>query len=421
MLTTLYVAPTIPRPDGFGMQKRAWSHLQSLRRLGGVRLIVLLTHPQSQAQGGDGSLAAARALSGVDATLIHVTPTAAQGLQGSFLHRLRQRLALGRGPRFQPASALDTQKLHTALHGTTYGLVFLFRTASFSTLCTWLYTSGRSVPSAVDFDDVESVALWRELRHTWRQLGGETTLMRLVDIVAQYRLELRALRQASMVSICSTVDARRLQRRRPRAAVKVIPNSVPDQAWLPPAPPHEGLRILFLGALNYEPNEDAAQFMVKTILPLLRQQLPSGVRLMIVGRAPTAAVRALTTDPAVQLHADVPDVTPFYQQADIVVAPIRFGGGTRIKIIEALSMGRPVVSTTVGAEGLGLRHGHDVLLADSAADFAQACARLARAPALRADLVAAGRRTFEGRYAEDAVCADVAAALHRLVATSGTA
>ena len=410
----LYVTPTIPRPDGIGVQKRAWAHLQTLRAIGDVHLLVLLTLPQSQAQGGDGALQAARGL-GATSALVTIGPVLQPAAAGNLLQRVRQQVFRFGRPRFQPADGRDLQPVAQRMAAGGFKLLFFFRTATLSTLWPLLDAAPASLPLVADFDDVESVAQARELRHTWRALGAEVSLYKCVDIADQRRLEGWVQRRARIVTVCSDLDADRIRRRRGAAQVMVIPNTVPDRPPLAPAPSHAGLTILFLGALNYEPNEDAAVFFVRDILPQLKRQLGAPVTVTIVGRAPTQAVQALQADEGVQVHADVPEVDSYYQQADIVVAPIRFGGGTRIKIIEAMAMGRPVVSTTLGAEGLGLQDGHDVLIADTADAFARACCRLGGDAGLRATLVEAGLATFREKFADGRVRERVAGRLRALL------
>lgn len=414
MPSILYVTPTIPRPDGIGVQKRAWAHLLTLRAIGDVHLLVLLTLPQCQAQGGDDALQAAREL-GATAVLVTIVPVQQPAAARSLLQRLRQQLSRFGRPRFRLADGRDLQPVAQRMAAGGFNLLFFFRTATLSTLRPLLDAAPASLHLVADFDDVESVAQARELRHTWRALGAEASMYKWCDVANQRRLEGWVQRRARIVTVCSDLDADRIRRRRGVAQVMVIPNTVPDRPPLAPAPSHPGLTILFLGALNYEPNEDAAVFFVRDILPQLKRLLGAPVTVMIVGRAPTQAVQALQAEEGVQVHADVPAVDSYYQQADMVVAPIRFGGGTRIKIIEAMAMGRPVVSTTLGAEGLGLRDGHDVLIADTADAFARACCRLGGDAGLRATLVAAGLATFREKFSDGRVRERVAVRLRALL------
>jgi glycosyltransferase involved in cell wall biosynthesis len=149
--------------------------------------------------------------------------------------------------------------------------------------------------------------------------------------------------------------------------------------------------------MSTEANADAAQFFVRRILPRIQRVVPD-VRTMIVGSNPTQAVRELQDDPSVTVTGTVPTVEPFLREASMSVVPIRFGGGTRIKILESLAHGVPVVSTRVGAEGLEVEDGRHLLLADSAADFADACLRLLRDGAQCAALSREGLKLVQARY-----------------------
>jgi glycosyltransferase involved in cell wall biosynthesis len=159
--------------------------------------------------------------------------------------------------------------------------------------------------------------------------------------------------------------------------------------------------LLFVGTLNYPPNEDAALVLCRDVLPLLRERAGARreVRLVIAGALPSAPVRALAEAPGVVVAADVPDLAPLYDAADVVLAPLRAGGGTRIKILEAFAHRRPVVATTVGAEGIDARHGEHLLIADSPPALADACLRLMERPDEAADMTARALDLVRSAYA----------------------
>jgi polysaccharide biosynthesis protein PslH len=189
--------------------------------------------------------------------------------------------------------------------------------------------------------------------------------------------------------------------------------------------PHRPRSLVFTGSMDWLPNEDAIQYFVAEVLPLVRARVPN-VTLTVVGRNPSAPVRALADgDASIEVTGSVPDVRPYLESASAFIVPIRIGGGTRLKIFEAMSMGLPVVSTTVGAEGLPVRDGTDVVLADASTDFAAALVTLledpARARAMGAVAAAAVRERFawEGiaaAFARD--CASVARGQHAAAASA---
>ena len=183
--------------------------------------------------------------------------------------------------------------------------------------------------------------------------------------------------------------------------VFVVPNGVENH---PPTDPSLELAdtILFVGQLGYEPNVDGIRFFARSILPILRSWNPN-VQFMIVGCDADREVKALHNGKTCVVFEDVPDLQPYYEKASIAVAPLRLGSGTRLKILEALGRGKAVVSTTIGAEGIDLRPGIDLEIADSAEAFAQTCARLLADKAARQRLGTSGRARVWAKYRWDSI------------------
>jgi polysaccharide biosynthesis protein PslH len=202
------------------------------------------------------------------------------------------------------------------------------------------------------------------------------------------------------VIVCSEADAGRLGRQFPSVSFAVVPNGSGLSGPLPPRrPSDEGpLRLLFVGTLGYFPNADAALFLCREVLPALRRLTERQIRIDLAGAGDTSAIRGLDLDPAIRLHGFVDDLAPLYATADVAVVPVRASGGTRIKILEAFAYGVPVVSTTVGAEGIGAVDGEQLLLADDAEAFARACLELKERQRVAATLVARARALLEERY-----------------------
>jgi polysaccharide biosynthesis protein PslH len=175
---------------------------------------------------------------------------------------------------------------------------------------------------------------------------------------------------------------------------------------------------VFTGSMDWLPNEDAMQFFCREILPIVRSEEPEA-RLTIVGRAPTPAVRRLADDTAVQVTGRVDDVRPYIKDAAVYIVPLRIGGGTRLKIFEAMSMGKAVVSTTVGAEGLPVTSGEHVMLADEPRTFARAIVSLMRDAGRRAQLESAARALVLERYDWSAVAGALEQALTRVARAGG--
>jgi glycosyltransferase involved in cell wall biosynthesis len=201
------------------------------------------------------------------------------------------------------------------------------------------------------------------------------------------RLEARAARAVPHQITCSAEDASILRRRYPWLSCTAVPSGVDVEYFRCSA--RQGARerdlLLHLGTMSYGPNADAASWLVRSILPIVRLARPS-VRLAIVGRNPPPEVTALAGE-GVVVTGEVEDVRPWLQRAAMLVAPLRIGGGTRLKIVEALAAGCPVVSTAVGAEGLDLRSGEHLRLAEGPQALAAAILDLLENPA-RADALA---------------------------------
>jgi glycosyltransferase involved in cell wall biosynthesis len=194
-------------------------------------------------------------------------------------------------------------------------------------------------------------------------------------------------------------EREQLRRKAPEARIEVIENGV-DTDYYAGCEGWEGSRrIVFVGAMDYPPNNDAAVFFAKQIWPHIRRRL-EGAELAIVGANPFPAVLALRELPGVKVTGMVPDVRPYYHGALAAVVPLRTGGGTRLKIPEAMAAGVPVVSTPIGAEGLDVVDGESLLLAESedAEGWADRLVSLAESPALRRRLIETGLRLARSRY-----------------------
>ena len=214
------------------------------------------------------------------------------------------------------------------------------------------------------------------------------------------RFEKRIARRVDVEVVCGPDDKTFIRDRISRAVeVFVLANGVdldyfrPDVVLATRAPEPT---VLFCGAMDYTPNVDALRWYFAEIHESLRARIPE-LRVLIVGKAPVAEVQAYATRPGVTVTGGVPDVRPFYQQSWLQIVPLRIGGGTRLKIPESMALGTPVVSTTIGAQGLDLRHDVDILLADTPVEFAGQTARALRDTDLRTRLASAGRATVTAR------------------------
>ncbi len=217
------------------------------------------------------------------------------------------------------------------------------------------------------------------------------------------RCERRAFHEATRVVAVSHEDAALARDWFGRPDVDVVENGI-DRAYFEAVRPNrDPNRILYLGALDWRPNLDALNVLLERIFPEVRQRHPEA-RLWIVGRNPPAglAQRVAAVEGA-ELHSDVADVRPYLAQSGVMAVPLRIGGGSRLKILEALASGLPVVSTRVGAEGLTLTPGEDLVLTEGVEGMADALVRCLRQPGPALAMAEHGRRVVLDRYDWDAL------------------
>ena len=237
--------------------------------------------------------------------------------------------------------------------------------------------------------------IWKRLcaveRSPWRRALLAIEWRKLRD------REARACQRSDMTIAVSDDDWRRLESIAPGSCVASVPTGVDTGYFNPAGYRAAPNRLVFSGSMDWHPNEDAVIHFVDAILPRIRAAVPD-VSFTIVGRNPSARVHELARHPGVAVTGTVDDVRPHIAAAAVYVVPLRAGSGTRLKIFEALAMARPVVSTTVGAEGLALEPGRQFVPADDPRDFADAVVALLRDPDRRLALGDAGRTLVETHY-----------------------
>ena len=255
----------------------------------------------------------------------------------------------------------------------------------------------------LDLDDIESRSQALQVRmHGVSHLGKLGYLLEWLESAKLAREEERAFKEMDRVLLCSQEDKAILARRFEARTIGIVPNTIRIPELLPSRSPVDGFRLLFVGTLNYAPNQQAVMWLVQSIMPKIREKVGANkVSLTVVGRAPTEWIREQAATGAFSLHGDVPDVKPFYASCDAVLVPIRAGSGTRIKILEAFGYGRVVISTTVGVEGLDAEHQKELLIVDSAGAFADSVAQLMENPVLQQLLISNARKKVEQRYSPE--------------------
>jgi len=254
-----------------------------------------------------------------------------------------------------------------------------------------------------DWHNIESEIMWRysEGANALKRLYARRTARLIED------METLFLRRCDAHTMASQREKASLNQRVPCAMIHLIGNGVDvgahasaqiDAAWVKAGQPEpEGRNVLFVGSMDYHANIDAALQFGREVWPLIRNLLP-GSKFLIVGRNPGEAVQAMARESGIHVTGTVDDVRAFYHKALAVVVPLRIGSGTRLKILEAMAAGVPVVSTALGAEGIDVTDGRDILIAESANDFVAAIVRLASSPDLAQLLREGGRALVTSLY-----------------------
>jgi glycosyltransferase involved in cell wall biosynthesis len=403
-----------PDPRGHGGSQRAWHLLQALLTHGEVHFVLIYRDQDKDC---------------VDAPLGHVEAVAASvtrvriaGWQGAerkangVLHpwlvdlvRMRSHEApVFRGSELRAIAAqLPLRDPDVIFAGRLCCAVVIERLIKAGLLA--------AAPRVVDFDDIMSRFRRLQLAAVGREWGMQGRWLARLDAEVIRRAEDRIAQSWAAVSVCTDEDVAALQARRPAADVVKMPNIV-VRPELPARAADGTFKILFAGNLRFRPNVDGLIAFVAQAWPALQAAVPRAA-LSIVGMHPLPEVQELTRLHGFTLAANVPDMDPYYRDCDVVIAPILFGSGTRIKILEAMAYGRAVVATQMGAEGLGLVDGEHAVLTATVPEFAAALAGLAADPA-RLDTMAAAARAFQQRQFGPARMSEAVADLLRPVAAS---
>jgi glycosyltransferase involved in cell wall biosynthesis len=237
-------------------------------------------------------------------------------------------------------------------------------------------------PIVVDLMEVMSINTGREVatHGRWNTIFGKLENRKL------QRFESQLPRQFWRVVVCSPKD-RLFFSDAPN--VYVVPNGIHPLSALPPRQEMSHY-LLFVGAMDYSPNQDAVRWFIDEVLPKILSQYPTA-EFHVLGQFPPADITALHDDSTVIIHGRVPSLDEFYSRATVVVAPIRQGSGTRLKVLEALNWGKALVATSTAVEGLALRPGVDFEQADTTGAMAEVCCRLLGSPDARSRLAKSGR------------------------------
>src|SRR3989338_2671475 len=201
-------------------------------------------------------------------------------------------------------------------------------------------------------------------------------------------------------NLCLTVSANYmnvLKALSPKSNVAVISNGVDIDYFFPTDREAEPRNLVYTGSMNWLPNEDAMLYFVKDILPLIKKEIPD-IRLCVVGQSPTEKIRRLSSDEYIVVTGAVAYVRPYIAKSQIFIVPLRIGGGTRLKILEAMAMKKPIVSTAIGYEGIEVTPGSNIVTADNPEEFSRAIIMLFRDRESRGRYGENGRKLVEEKY-----------------------
>ena len=408
----LFVSPTAPAPGGNGLAMRMGVFLEAYARWFDVTLVVV---PLSGQAAGDAPSPFIQR---------HAARTIVLPMD-RLLHPLFQLIARHRDPAARRAAMRAYPRPHLFFYDPIvarellaghlgdqhFALVHAGRSYTAPLVEAYL---GRS-RCVLDLDEDDGHTL-RSIAALLAANGDQSAADDEIADAAKYESLIgEYLPRFDLSLVASEEEAAALSRRYPAAALGVIANAIRHPASLATAEsavasqPVEPIDFLMVGSLGYYPNADGAQFFCRDILPRIGQG-----RVTILGSRPPASVLALGRRPGVSVLADVASLAPYYAAARVAVVPIRAGGGSRIKILEAFAHGRPVVATRLGAEGLAVVDGQHLLIADTPEEFAAAARRLLADPDLAARLVSQARALVEQRYALDRVASTIEKAIEPL-------
>lgn len=378
-MKVLFLSPTVPFPLTDGGRIRVFNLLKQIAEKSDVTLLALETQP-TDAEG----VAQLQQL-GIQVHLIPNAPTLPRFSFGTFVNAFLKRQPITVARYDLP---VYRQKFTELVATEDFDLVHyeMFHTAQFQTEV--------DLPGVLSQQNVDSAI--------WRRLCGETAnpfykFAYWTQQLAFQRYERVLSPKFDAVTCTSDIDAAVFQQHCAADTIEIIPNGVDVTHYQPDFTSEAPAHLIYIGSMDWYPNEDAVAFFADEVLPGIQDKVPD-VQFSIVGGNPSARVQRLTEREGVVVTGRVPEIKPYFAEATVFVVPLRIGSGTRLKILEALAMGKAIVSTTVGAEGLDLKDGEEIFIADEPIAFADAVTRLLTDASLRRRIGENGRARVEQDY-----------------------
>ena len=396
----LFFSITVPFPATDGGRIRVLNLLEQLARTEQITFLALQTTPEDQS--GIDYLTGL----GIDCHLVERSPSLPSVTMDTVIRAITKRQPVTVSRYY--SSKLE-KLFHQLLDQKKIDLIHyeMFHAAQ--------YSLPTKIPTLLSTQNIDS--------YIWKRLAKETKnpvkkLIYWTQAKAFSRCERESCGEFSAATCVSANDQELLNRTCPQLPVHVIANGVDLDLYQVSEVIEEPETLIFTGSMDWYPNEDAVTFFLKSILPHVRQSYPN-VRMLVVGQHPTDKLRQMVelanTNSEVIITGRVDDVKPYINRASVYVVPLRIGGGTRLKILEALALRKAVVSTTIGAEGLNLVDQQEIVLADQPDQFARAVIELLDDAQHRRSLGEKGRERVEKNYGWPAIVENLRQVYHNLV------
>ena len=398
-MRVLYISVAYPLPANNGAKMRLWSLLRAIRAAGHEVTLACFAEP-GEVAGTEGELRAVC----VESDIVPLSYTRLSA-GGDYWKRLRAIFSSSPFTIDRFRSSEMRVRLEQRVRDRSFDVIVCDNVFSAINL-----PAHAAAPVVMNSQNVEYVILSRYVQH---ERNPFKALYARWEASKLRRFETAMYRRAALAMACSNVDTGLIRSLCPGIRTAVAQNVVDVSEYAVNAE-EEPLTLVYQGGMDWFPNRDALEYFVGAIFPRVQREVP-GVRLIAAGRNPAPQFRARFADvSALEFTGTLPDLRPVIAKAAVCVVPLRIGSGTRLKILEAGAMGKAMVSTTVGAEGLDFVPGKEILIADDPAEFARNVVELLRDPARRKAMGDAARRRVLQDYDLTALVRSIAAAFQGL-------